>query len=332
MDGLSDHSRDFQELILANEPLYPGIRSWLQEKVLPGIASGQRMSYIGYLNERPVVSAVVKRAQESKICHIRIADELQKSHLGDVFFCLMGLDVMHVAKEIHFTLPESLWREKRLFFESFAFHDATKAGTQYRLFDMELRCTSSFSRFFAAALEKLPAIANSFLVEGQPLNEGLLMSLKPKYAEAVLAGTKSVEIRRRFSERWAGCHVSLYSSSPKKALVGQATIAKVEKAPPEDIWLRYGTQVACTKHEFDQYTADLGECFAIHLERTKPYSASFAPEYTLSALSTSLRPPQSYCALKNNKGWSQAVSIATLLDASLPQLSGYRDHVLGRQE
>src|SRR6266498_1787465 len=108
----SDHLAKFENLILGNQPMYPEIERWYSSKVLPGIRKDERVAFIGYLNERPAVSAVVKKGSDAKFCHLRIHEALQDSNLGEVFFSLMALEIRDLAKGIHFTLPESLWKEK----------------------------------------------------------------------------------------------------------------------------------------------------------------------------------------------------------------------------
>ncbi|MFX0203815.1 MAG: hypothetical protein ACFFCW_47560, partial [Candidatus Hodarchaeota archaeon] len=140
----TDHLNKLRELILENEPMYPDIHKWFDEKVVPGLKASERVGYVGYLDEKPSVSAVVKRGEDAKFCHLRIKKDLQDIHLGEAFFTLMGLDIRGLAKEIHFTLPESVWEKEKGFFKSFGFVDAIKAGHQYRLFEDELRCSTDF--------------------------------------------------------------------------------------------------------------------------------------------------------------------------------------------
>src|SRR6267142_6017042 len=130
--GLTDHFATFRQLVLENEPAYPGIDRWFKDKVVPGLRSSERVALVGYLKETPVVSAVVKRGDDSKFCHLRIHDDVQDANLGEVFFALMAFELRQIARTIHFTLPEGLWESKQDFFRSFNFCEAKKAGTQYR--------------------------------------------------------------------------------------------------------------------------------------------------------------------------------------------------------
>ena len=188
--GDSDHLKKLRELVLENEPMYPNIEEWFDEKVMAGLKDSERIGYVGYLDEKPAVSAVVKRGEDAKFCHLRIKEELKNLHLGEAFFALMGLEVNGFAKEVHFTLPEGLWEKENRFFRSFGFTQAVKAGHQYRMFEDELRCSSDFDKVWAAILEKLPKIARVFSMDGYSLDNRLLMSIKTENARKVVSGKK----------------------------------------------------------------------------------------------------------------------------------------------
>ena len=309
----SDHIVNFSKLVLANETMYPGIDKWLKNKVIPGLKASERVAYIGYENENPIVTAVVKHGGDSKFCHLRINDDFQNEHLGELFFSLMALEVRNEARDIHFTLPESLWSKKHDFFKSFGFKEIAKAGTQYRIFDQELRCSAPFHEVWKAVIDKIPKLINNYTIGGYSLHNGLILSIKPEYAQNVLEGKKTVEIRRKFAKKWIGHKAALYASGDKKALVGEATIFDVVAASPSQIWKLYGHEIGCSKDDFDNYTSMGYQVYAIVLSDIQPYN-SYIPITQISHLiHKDLTPPQSYFTLEKNKPWAEAVSIASLL-------------------
>ncbi|MCX5644295.1 MAG: hypothetical protein NTZ17_06375 [Phycisphaerae bacterium] len=317
--GLSDHLRDLSDLILQNEPMYPGIDRWLSDKVIPGIRDSQRVAYVGYVDGVPAVSAVLKCGESSKFCHLRVREDLQDEHLGETFFSLMGLEARGVAKAIHFTLPESLWEKEKEFFTSFGFDRVLKAGHQYRLFEDELRCSAPFHRVWQSTLEKLPKIARAFSVNGRPFDARMLMSIKPEHAASVLSGKKRVEIRRKFSKEWTGCRVSIYASHPRCSIVGDALMQEVLVDDPDRIWERFGDQVGCTREQFERYAHGIRQLYAIILVDVVPYARTLSLAEASQAVNAPLRPPQSYRSLETSKGWAEAVSIGALLQRSFGQ-------------
>ena len=310
---MTDKIKLLSKLISEHQSMYPDIGRWLNTKVLPGIKKDERIAYIGLNNKEPVVSAIVKRGGNSKFCHLHIHQDFRDQNIGDLFFAMMAIDVKRFANEIHFTLPESVWIEKKDFFQSFGFREVTKAYKQYRMFEEELRCSASFNTVWEKVLEKLPRIVSSFAKSRNTIFNGLLMSIKPKYLEKIRDGNKVVEIRKRFNDKWQGCCVTLYSSRPTQAILGYATIESVKKDTPEGIWSQYGGDIGVTKREFDEYAGSSNQVYAIALKNFESYLNAIDLEHISYLLNYNLRPPQSYISLKNNEQWAAAVSIAELL-------------------
>ncbi len=312
----SDEMGVLKKLINGNESMYPAIGRWFKEKVLPGLESGQRIAWIAYEGENAIASAVLKLGKRAKFCHLRIDQNYHDLDLGQMFFSQMTLETRHDAKEIHFTLPESLWNSKRGFFESFGFTDAIKSRRQYRHGETELSCSAPFLTVWSAVMKKLPALAVKFRPGGYSLNSKILISVKPKYAERILAGSKLIEVRKRFSNRWIGCKAVLYASSPQKALVGEATVNSVTVGSPADIWSQFGSSMGCTSDEFTAYVGLASKVSAIELSDIIPYREPISLAQVSHLVREDLTPPQSFCDLRLDdveSAWVKAVSVASLL-------------------
>ena len=154
-------------------------------------------------------------------------------------------------------------------------------------------------------------------MNGQFPENGILISIRPKYARKILSGRKKVEVRRMFSEKWEGSKVIIYASGHERSLVGEALIKEVVFDRPENIWERFTGQIGCTKEKFDKYTASKDKVYAIVLEDAVPYRKSISIKEISSLLKENLRPPQNYYNLNNNAKWEQAVSMGVLLQGSL---------------
>jgi predicted transcriptional regulator len=309
----TDHLHLLKELLLRNSPMYPSIDRWFSDKVLPGLRSSERIAYIGYVDETPVVSAVVKRGESSKFCHLRIDPSYQDQNLGELFFALMALEVKNSAQQIHFTLPESLWCEKQPFFESFGFQQAIKHEIQYRLFDPELYVSASFETVWQSVLQKLHKFFGRFDVGGHSLNSEILLSIKPDHADRILNGEKTVEIRTRFSKKWIGTCANIYASTPVSGLVGTAKISNIKVGSPKRIWNMYASHLGCSREAFYEYTKDHEQVYAIELNEPRRYHAPVTISYASRLVGEDLTPPQSYCMLEHGRPWAKAVSLATLL-------------------
>jgi predicted transcriptional regulator len=311
----TDNLKDLKELILANQEMYPNIGRWYAEKVVPGLSSSERIAYVGFEDDRPIASAVLKLGDRSKFCHLRIHQNFQDMDLGQMFFTQMTLEVRRHAKEIHFTLPESLWCARSKFFEAFGFSSVTKASRQYRAGDTELLCSAPLSSVWSAVLSKLPHLLTKFTHGVSPLSNHILMSMKPKFAERILVGSKLIEIRKKFSQKWVGCRAVLYSSRPVSALVGEVTVGAVTYGRPSDVWSKFESNLGCSHEEFQSYVGSAEQVSAIEFKDVVSYQAPVSLTQLSHVVNEDLRPPQSFCDLRFSCGspWTKATSFASLV-------------------
>ena len=82
-----------------------------------------------------------------------------------------------------------------------------------------------------------------------------LMSMKPWFAEAILVGNKTIELRRRRPNLDAGSRVLIYASAPMKAVVGWFEVGAVIEAEPIALWHEVGPAAGVTQSQFDDYFA-----------------------------------------------------------------------------
>jgi predicted transcriptional regulator len=120
-----------------------------------------------------------------------------------------------------------------------------------------------------------------------------LVSIKPFYASKILAGQKTVELRRRFPRaQLTGATILIYASSPVQAVVGYARIKHVLQLPVPRIWKDHGTAACISKDEFDAYFAGVKIGFAIFFESVKPLKKQF--KAIDLQMQFGIVPPQSY--------------------------------------
>lgn len=121
----------------------------------------------------------------------------------------------------------------------------------------------------------------------------VLLSVRPRFADALLDGTKTVEVRRRPVRLHAGALCLLYSSSPTRALTGALTVAGVEHGTPDELWRRHGPRTALNRDEYDNYLH--GRSTACALVVTAPIVFHTpVPLAELRRRNHTFVPPQSY--------------------------------------
>lgn len=119
----------------------------------------------------------------------------------------------------------------------------------------------------------------------------ILMSIRPRFADAILSGAKSHELRRRFAGEAAGARVFVYSSSPVCQLVGAFSIGAVDTMPTWLLARRRRRATTLTSTEIHDYLHGVQRGTLIEVERP----VRFVTPIRLSRLRDwGVEPPQSY--------------------------------------
>lgn len=124
------------------------------------------------------------------------------------------------------------------------------------------------------------------------------MSIHTRYAELILAGTKRVELRRRFDAYAAGSRMLIYATLPTAAVIGHARIDQVHRLPIEDIWRRHGDRASISSDDFDRYFEGVRDGCAVLLSDPKRFASPVPLEHMRAA--HGLSPPQSYIFLRDS--------------------------------
>ena len=67
-----------------------------------------------------------------------------------------------------------------------------------------------------------------------------IISFKPHYAELILSGDKTVELRNRTVRLKSGTTIWIYATQPVGRIVAKAKVRTVFHGGPAEIWDRYG--------------------------------------------------------------------------------------------
>lgn len=84
-------------------------------------------------------------------------------------------------------------------------------------------------------------------------DEATLLSVRPRFADALLDGTKTVEIRRRRVRIPEASLCLLYASSPVRAVVGAARVRRTHADTADVLWGRWGGCFGLSRVEYDSY-------------------------------------------------------------------------------
>src|SRR5438093_13785338 len=99
----------------------------------------------------------------------------------------------------------------------------------------------------------------------------VLLSLKPRFAEAILAGKKTFEFRRAVFRRQDIETVVLYASSPTRMVVGEFTIDRVLSLAIDALWRATHSGCAIDREYFDEYFQGRTMVHALKIKRPRRY-------------------------------------------------------------
>jgi predicted transcriptional regulator len=98
-----------------------------------------------------------------------------------------------------------------------------------------------------------------------PEMRAVLLPIQPRHVEAILAGRKTVELRKWRPSWPQGTHMLIYASAPVQRVACVAKSGAMLEAPPAELWRRVRRQAAVDRQLFDSYFAHSDQAFGIPL-------------------------------------------------------------------
>ena len=146
---------------------------------------------------------------------------------------------------------------------------------------------------------------------------GIIISVKPEHARNIIAGRKTVELRRRFAKEAAiGRWMLLYASSPDQAIVGAARIENVCRMVVESLWSTFRDQVCIPRSAFFRYFSGTKEGVGVILGPVARFDRVIPASELRERFS--FRPPQSYLYISGQ--------LTELLDDQRIQIPDRHEH------
>lgn len=111
----------------------------------------------------------------------------------------------------------------------------------------------------------------------QPRGSAILLSVKPKFANLIVGGTKLVELRRTVPAQTVGT-IAIYSSSPVQSIVALADVKETIEATPTKLWaIAKDNGGGLTRAELMDYFESKKTGFAIMLQNVRVYGKPVQP-------------------------------------------------------
>lgn len=134
-----------------------------------------------------------------------------------------------------------------------------------------------------------------YSVDGVALDRDrmMILSLRPRFAEAILGGVKTVELRRTEPKIRVPTRALIYASTPVRALLGTCVVTSVESGHLAALWEAHGAGSGLDHDEFLQYFEGVGAGSALSLASPTRFSRPI-PLVELRSRPQGFRPPQSF--------------------------------------
>lgn len=125
----------------------------------------------------------------------------------------------------------------------------------------------------------------------------VLLSVKPKYVEKIIEGTKKYEFRKLiFKTPDKSEKVYIYSSSPIKKIVGSFCVEDIIQDKPKNLWDLCGNYAGINEKDFFEYFKNKETGFAILMRNLEVFDEPIDPYENIE----NFRAPQSYSYIEND--------------------------------
>ena len=125
----------------------------------------------------------------------------------------------------------------------------------------------------------------------------MLMSIHPQYAEDILRGGKTVELRKQDTTAPIGTTIFLYSTAPVMAIEGTAVLAGKTVADLLTLWSHLSQLTGVSDSEFFKYFEGKTVGYGMHVTQPKHFDYPVPLDY-LKMHGVIEHPPRNWIYLK----------------------------------
>lgn len=216
------------------------------------------------------VSILKKSSIENKICTLRVSSKYQRMHIGSRLMEI-SLRILEDEKPL-ITVSEDHIDEFSTLLRHFGFKYKNKVKSLY--------IKGKYEYFYNKPYE----------------HPNILMSIKPQYADAIARGEKRIEFRKQPIANTVK-KIYVYSSYPKKRIIGYFDVEEVVCDSPNILWKKYSSIGGIDNKSFFKYFNGKTSGFGILFEKYHPLTDEKDPK----EFDISFRAPQSFSYIDNVK-------------------------------
>jgi predicted transcriptional regulator len=133
------------------------------------------------------------------------------------------------------------------------------------------------------------------------MSSAVILSIKPEYARQILAGTKTIELRRSPMGLEPRDVVLVYISAPDQCLGFWFRISKIETLPVEEMWRRHQDRLGIERDPYANYFEGSPTATGLHVVDVHPLKPEI-PLAEVRKLVPDFVPPQGLIRLRDLTG------------------------------
>ena len=124
----------------------------------------------------------------------------------------------------------------------------------------------------------------------------LIISIKPKFAQMILDGSKRYEYRKSIPQRHDIQKVYIYATKPIQAIIGEFTLDGIIDDSPQKVWAATARQGGITEAFFNDYFKGRNKAYALKIGKVIKYSEPIDPKKII----TDFTHPQNFMYTNKN--------------------------------
>jgi predicted transcriptional regulator len=123
----------------------------------------------------------------------------------------------------------------------------------------------------------------------------VLLSINPKFVEAIADGTKRYEFRRTIFRRRDVERVFIYCTSPVQRIIGAFQIGRILEDTPSRLWAELKSLSGLSKRDYLEYFHGSRKAYAIEIRDFYAYDEPLDPR----EMDPGFVPPQSFAYIEH---------------------------------
>ncbi len=132
------------------------------------------------------------------------------------------------------------------------------------------------------------------------MGNAAILSIKPVYANQILARTKTIELRKSAMGLGAGDVILVYSSAPEQRIGFWVRVSEVETLPVEQMWERHHEHLGIGYEDYAAYFSGTQNAVGLHIGEVHPLLP--VPLGEIQRLVPGFVPPQGIIWLRDEVG------------------------------